>query len=110
MYANNQFKRLGDKLKQDYTYWAESAKVDVAMSLEGLLASRNIKNKEFAELAGVSGAYISKALRGDANFSIDSLAKFANALNKKVHIEFVEQDFQGSIMDLLIEVERQKNN
>ena len=45
------------------------------------MKSRGLTRSALAEKIGTSPAYITKILRGDTNFTLDSMVKIANVLN-----------------------------
>lgn len=53
----------------------------VAKNIERVMGEQQINNSALAELMGCSKAYITKILRGDANLTIETLAKLSIALN-----------------------------
>ncbi len=77
-------------------YWIESAKLDFAFGLNGLLKAKEIAQSDLAEKLGVSQAYVSKALRGDANLTIGSMVRFARAADAVVHIDVRPQEHAWS--------------
>lgn len=72
-------------------YWIESAKIDFAYALERLLQQQNITKRLLAERLGTSAAYITKALRGDANLTIDSMVRLARAAGGELHLHVAPQ-------------------
>ena len=60
----------------------------IAASFSKERLSRNLSQKQFAELIGASQSQVSKWESGDFNFTINTLVKFAIALEKRVTISF----------------------
>ena len=50
------------------TYWIELAKINFTEEICKCMEEQNINRKELAEKIGSSPAYITKILRGNANF------------------------------------------
>ena len=71
----NSFAELFDMARQKDSYWTERAKLDFAIEINELLKKRCISRSEFAESIESSPAYVTKILRGDANFTISSMIK-----------------------------------
>lgn len=74
----------------NYLRVAAKSKIDVAMDIERLMSDKKLTRSKFAEEIGSSPAYVTKVLSGDANFTIDSLAKFADALDAELSVR-IEQ-------------------
>ncbi|MCY1368603.1 hypothetical protein D9M69_555980 [compost metagenome] len=53
---------------------------------------KGISNSNLAEKLDTSAAYITKALRGDTNFTIDSMVKLTSALGAKLHIHVADPE------------------
>lgn len=84
--ANKTFKQLLDESKKRDAYWVEKAKIEFAEELSKMMERREINKSELAARFGSSPAYITKALRGDVNFTIETMVKFVRALNGKMHV------------------------
>lgn len=97
--ATKTFKRLLREARERDTYWSAKAKLDFVQELDELMKRRGVNRKDLATRFGVSAPYISKALRGDVNFTIESMARLAYVLNGRLdlHVRAVE--------DATIEVE-----
>ncbi|WP_341674979.1 helix-turn-helix transcriptional regulator [Niveibacterium sp. SC-1] len=70
--------------KESDSYWVEHAKHDFAFALNELMNQRGVSQVELAERLAVSPAAVSRALRGDANLTIETIVKFARALQGEV--------------------------
>ena len=84
--ANKTFKQLFKESKKRDAYWVEKAKIEFAEELSKLMERREVNKTNLAERFGSSPAYVTKALRGDVNFTIETMVKFVRALNGKLHI------------------------
>lgn len=84
--ANKTFKQLFNESKKRDAYWVEKAKIEFAEELFKLMERREVNKTNLAERFGSSPAYITKALCGDVNFTIETMVKFVRALNGKIHI------------------------
>lgn len=67
-------------------YAAEQAKMDFAVGIERRMEQLGIKRTELARRLGTSSAAVSVALRGDANLTIDRMARMAHALDAQVRV------------------------
>ncbi|MBK9447557.1 MAG: helix-turn-helix domain-containing protein [Betaproteobacteria bacterium] len=50
-----------------------------------------MSNAEFARKLDVSPPYISKIMRGDENFTIEAMVKFARAAGAKLHLQIADE-------------------
>lgn len=79
------------QIEQDDDYWVESAKIDFAFALDRLLHQQNLTKRALAERMHTSPAYITKALRGDANLTIDSMVRLARAAGGELHLHIAQR-------------------
>lgn len=84
--VNKTLKQLFDESKLRDAYWVEKVKLQFAEELANLMARREINKSELANRFGSSPAYITKALRGDVNFTIETIVKLVRAVKGQVHI------------------------
>jgi transcriptional regulator with XRE-family HTH domain len=80
------FEELFKKAKERETYLTASIILEFTERLFELIQKNNISRKELADRLGTSPAYITKILRGDINFTIDSMVKLAQAVGGTVHV------------------------
>ncbi|MGK9450764.1 helix-turn-helix domain-containing protein [Acidithiobacillus caldus] len=67
-------------------YWVEKAKLDFAFSLEAQRRRAGMSPSAIAKVLGVTRAYISKAFRGDVNFTIETMVKLARATGGQLSV------------------------
>ncbi|WP_077046670.1 helix-turn-helix transcriptional regulator [Pseudomonas sp. KK4] len=82
----NSYIALKSKSKDRLGYWLESAKQDFMISIHAAMTKEKISKAALASNIGCSPAYISKILKGDANFTIETMVKISRALNSKLCI------------------------
>jgi len=75
-----------DSLEDDFEYKVESVKIEYATKIARRMDHLHISKSELAEKIGTSGPYITKVLRGDSNLTIESLVKFADAVEGELHL------------------------
>lgn len=78
--------------EHDASYWSEDAKIEYAVATERRMGQLGVSRKELAGRIGSSPAYITKLLRGDANLTIESMAKVAHALGGRLHIHIAPEN------------------
>lgn len=84
------FKSRLNAIKQTHSYRVEKTKLEFVRGLTRLLKQKGISNSELATRMETSNAYITKALRGDSNFTIDSMVKLAHAAGANLHIHVAD--------------------
>ncbi len=82
----NSYSDLWADLENTEQFQKEKSILEFSLQLHQLMESRGITKKDLAESMGVSQAYITKAFRGNANFTIASMVKLVNAVNGKLTI------------------------
>ena len=53
----------------------------IAEEMQNLMTQQNITQAELANRLGVSAPYVNKLMKGETNFTIETHAKIAHALN-----------------------------
>jgi transcriptional regulator with XRE-family HTH domain len=92
----NSYSALKSRSKDRLSYWLESAKQDFMVSIHAIMLREKISNAALAEKIGCSPAYISKILKGDANFTIETMVKISRALDSKlcIHLSAIHDDIK----------------
>lgn len=82
--------------KNGLTYQVESAKQDFMISVNTFMKSGTISKAQLASSIGCSQSYITKVMKGEANFTIETMVKISNALNAKlcIHLAHRNDDIQ----------------
>jgi transcriptional regulator with XRE-family HTH domain len=88
------FKGLLNEAKEQDTYWIGSAILDFTEGLHKIMEANGVSRSELARRLSVSPAYITKVLRGNINFTIDSMVRLVRAAGGEVHIQ-VEKRLQN---------------
>lgn len=84
--AEKSFKGLIDKAKERDSYWVGKAVSDFTEDLYSLMESRGVSKAELSKRLGSSPAYVTKVLRGNTNFTIESMVRMVRALNGQLCI------------------------
>jgi transcriptional regulator with XRE-family HTH domain len=80
------FKELFDQARGRDTYWVASLILDFTEGLHRIMEANGVSRSELARRLGVSPAYITKALRGNVNFTVDSMVRLVRAAGGEVSI------------------------
>ena len=81
------FEELFDEAKERGTYWAASIILDFTEGLHKLMKANGVTRSDLAWRLGVSPAYITKVLRGNVNFTVDSMVRLVRAAGGEVHLQ-----------------------
>jgi transcriptional regulator with XRE-family HTH domain len=92
---NKQLAAYLSKRKESDSYWVEKTKMDFAFTLEKRRKSLSLSYSALAEKLGTSGAYITKIFRGDANLTIESMAKLAKATGGYLDVKIVDNQVRN---------------
>jgi transcriptional regulator with XRE-family HTH domain len=65
--------------------------IQFAKNIEHLRKQRGLKKKELAQKVGVSQAYITKVMQGEANYTLETMAKFAHALEADINLHMCDK-------------------
>lgn len=95
------FKGLIAKAKQRDSYWVAKAIQDFTDDFYALMEVRGVSKTELAKRLGSSPAYVSKVLRGDTNFTIESLVRLVRALDGQLCIHVGRQEDQVRWFDVI---------
>jgi transcriptional regulator with XRE-family HTH domain len=79
-------KAKAEEARSSQAYRAEGASVRFTEDLVALMKTSGLTRTALAEKIGSSPAYITKILRGDTNFTLDSMVKIATALGCELTI------------------------
>ena len=80
-------KAAADAARQTHPYRAEGASIRFTEDLVARMKASGLTRSALAEKIGSSPAYVTKILRGDTNFTLDSMVKIAHALGCELTIE-----------------------
>ncbi len=79
-------KAAADAARQTDAYRAEGASIRFTEDLVARMKASGLTRSALAEKIGSSPAYVTKILRGDTNFTLDSMVKIATALGCELTI------------------------
>ena len=91
------YEELYKEAQKDPAYWTAKVTHSFAISLNNMMVEKNITKTELAKKIGVSKAYITKVLRGEANFTVETMVKFSMALDCVIDdIHFLNPQSDGT--------------
>jgi transcriptional regulator with XRE-family HTH domain len=97
MEENNQkksFSQLLSEAKKRDAYWVACAISTFTEELHQLAEQGNISRAELARRLGTSPAYITKILRGNVNFTVDTMVRLARAVGGQLHLHMTPQEHE----------------
>ena len=80
------FKDLFDTARQRDTFQTAKIILDFTEGLYGLMQENKISRVELAKRLGSSPAYITKVLRGDINFTVETMVRLAKAVGGSLQV------------------------
>lgn len=86
------FGKFAKEARRRDSYWVEKAIIDFTCDLEGFMKAQGVSKSELARKIDSSPAYITKVLRGNANFTIESLVKLSRAVGGKLHLHVAKEE------------------
>lgn len=84
--AARRYDALVAEARSHLDYWTAGAEIDFTEELYRVMDEQQVSRAELARRIGTSQAYITKVLRGDANFTVTTMTKLARALGMQVRI------------------------
>ncbi len=99
--ADKSFKALFEEAKRGETFWATTVILDFTEELNMLMEKNGISRSELARRLGVSPAYVTKALRGDVNFTVETMVRLARAVEGKVHVHVAPEAHEVRWFDVV---------
>ena len=103
----SEYRRQLKELEASDSYWANGVAEQFVAALERVMNVRGISKAELAKLAGVSAPYITRVMNGNANLSMQSMAKLAKALGSVVHVHIAPR---GIAVDWVEEYRKSSRN
>ena len=80
------FSKFFIEAKKSDVYWVEGAIIEFTEEIVRLMKLRGINRVELARRLGTSPAYVTKLLRGDNNFTLETMIKVSRALDSELQI------------------------
>ena len=84
MRKNEDFGSWTRRIERDDSFHAEKAALRAAEEIFVTMERLGVTRAELARRLGTSAAYVTKILRGNANFTLASLARLARALDSEI--------------------------
>jgi len=89
MTTNQSFQRLFKSARNDNGYKLDDLILEITEQIVTQMEADDISKSELAASIGASAPYITKVLKGETNFTAESLVKIADALKCDVQVKLV---------------------
>lgn len=80
------FTGLLAEARQHLDYWVAGAEIEFTEELARAMDEQDVSRTELARRIGTSPAYITKVLRGNANFTLTTMTKLALAVGMQLRV------------------------
>jgi transcriptional regulator with XRE-family HTH domain len=82
-------------------YWTQGSVIDFTEEISRVMKQQGVSRAVLAKRLGTSSAYVTKILRGRANFTLASMTKMARALNCELRLHLAPAGVHGRFVDWL---------
>jgi transcriptional regulator with XRE-family HTH domain len=89
-----EYKNFIGSIRSGLGYWKSYSLLQFTNSLVRLMKLENVQGKDLATRLGVSATQVSKVLSGQENVTVETMAKFADALDAIVHVHVAKRGMQ----------------
>jgi antitoxin component HigA of HigAB toxin-antitoxin module len=86
------YARLLKQAVKSVDYWSHVAMRAFVRDLGQRMDELGMKRADLARKIDASTAYVTKVMRGDANFTLETMTKLAMAVNGKLEVRIVNKD------------------
>ena len=87
----DKYRRLRDRVRSALSYWIGLARMEFTADLDRLMQEDEVSRAELARRIETSQAYITKVLGGTGNFTLETMAKLAQAMDAVLHIRLARE-------------------
>jgi transcriptional regulator with XRE-family HTH domain len=85
--------------RQTHEYRAEGASIEFTNAMVTRMRQTGVSRSELARKIKANPAYVSKILRGDTNFTLDTMVKIAGALDSELHCDLRQNGVKSRGLD-----------
>ncbi|HEU4652877.1 MAG TPA: helix-turn-helix transcriptional regulator [Steroidobacteraceae bacterium] len=87
----SKYKRMLRTIVGSVDYWSQAAMRHFVMEIDTRMKAADISRAALAEKMGTTPAYVTKVMRGDVNFTLETMTKIAMAVGGKLQIRVIDQ-------------------
>jgi transcriptional regulator with XRE-family HTH domain len=86
------YRRKLQEARSSVDYWVDGPITEFIEDVWRLMEEQKVSRAELARRLGTSRAYVTKLLGGNANFTLQTMAKVAMALGAQVHVHVADRE------------------
>lgn len=98
--TSKSFESLFAEAQQRPEYWVEGAIIEFTEELSRVMEGKGVSRADLARLIGTSPAYVTKLLRGNANFTLATMVKLSRALGHDLRLHLAAQGTEVQWLDI----------
>jgi len=98
----NKYAKFAREAEASIEYWTQIAVRDFTRDLGARMDAQTMNRAELAEKLGTSPAYVTKVLRGDANFTLETMTKLSKAVGGKLRVHIADKASRTRWMDTFV--------
>lgn len=98
--ADTKYRGFIESIRSGVGYWKSYSLLLFTLSLTKIMRHDKVSSKKLAERLGMSAHQVVKVLCGQENVTIETMAKFADALGAAVHIHVAKKDVSVQWVEL----------
>lgn len=84
------YRQFVEESKGSPEYWSEVAAHELIREIEERMEQHGISRAELARRLGTSKAYVTKVLGGNANFTLTTMVRLAQALGGRIQVHIAD--------------------
>ena len=100
------YSRLLKKVVGSAEYWTQAAMRRFVLDINARMDAQNLSRAELAKKLKTSPAYVTKVMRGDVNFTLETMTRLALAVGGKLRIEVVDLEVEAPAISFQCQFER----
>lgn len=100
------YSRLLKKAVGSVEYWTQAAMRRFVLDINARMTAQELTRAELAKRLRASPAYVTKVMRGDVNFTLETMTRLALAVGGKLRIEVVDLEVEAPAIPLRWQLER----
>jgi transcriptional regulator with XRE-family HTH domain len=90
----DEYRELVKSVRSSIGYWKSYSLLQFTVSLTRIMRMDKVSGRNLASRLGLSAAQVSKVLSGNENITVETMARFADALDSVVHIHVAKRGVQ----------------
>jgi ribosome-binding protein aMBF1 (putative translation factor) len=94
------FHELFAQAEEHADYWVAGAILEFTEGVVREMERQGVTRTELARRLGTTPAYVTKILRGKANFTLETMVRLARALDAQLHVQLAAEAGQPALQAL----------